>query len=430
MFLGIFAGIVLLGLFFPFSGVLAGGTYQVEEDLARRDFTVNAMALDPKPPGKKERTKKGKSPASKLQSSNFKLIDPFGGQEDVKNKVIRAVGNPEKRFSEDALRLIRAIRFAVSLEPDKIWEIEEKTAKALQKNANLLSFISKERIRDELMKIIMCPDGARGIEILRRTGLLKQIIPELEEGFGVSQNKHHIYQIYQHALLSLHYACQHNLSNHVRMASLLHDVGKPRVKRGEGLNSTFYNHEVVGAKITCQVLRKLKFSKKNIEKIAKLVRYHLFYYNVGEVGESSVRRLLRKAGQEDIEELLQVRYADRIGSGVPKAEPYKLRHLKYLFEKVSRDPISSSMLKISGNDIMKILDIPPGPKVGHVLSYLLEQVLSDPKKNVLSLLEKEVEKLGKLPDKELNELAKKAKEKIETIETKQDKMTKKKYWVT
>ncbi|MCD6500670.1 CCA tRNA nucleotidyltransferase [bacterium] len=400
----------------------------IEEDLARRDFTVNAMALG----------EKSQIPSTKFQTnskfqilnSKFLLIDPFNGQEDLKNKIIRAVGKAEDRFSEDALRMMRAVRFAVTLEPEKIWQIEEKTFKAIQKNAHLLEFISKERIRDELMKIIMSKNGARGIEILRRAGLLRYAIPELEEGFGVWQNKHHIYQIYQHALLSLNYAQQKNFSKYVRLAALFHDIGKPRCKRGEGPDSTFYNHEVVGAKMTCQILRRLRFPKKDIEKIAKLVRYHLFYYNVGEVGESSVRRLLRKVGPEDIEELLQVRMADRIGSGVPKAEPYKLRHLKYMLEKVSRDPLSVKMLKVNGEDVMRILNIPSCPKVGQILSYLLAYVLSDPQKNVRRTLEREIKRLGQMSDLKLAKLAKQAKEEIEKIETKRDEMTKKKYWVT
>ena len=377
----------------------------IEEDLARRDFTVNAMAMD------------------------TKIIDPFEGQKDLNNKIIRAVGKAGDRFSEDALRMLRAVRFAVALGP-AIWQIEEKTGQGIKKNAHLLEFISKERIRDELIKIIMSPKGAQGIEILRKLGLLQYIIPELEEGFDVSQNKHHIYQVYQHGLLSLNYACQNNFSKYVRLAALFHDIGKPRCKRGEGPDSTFYNHEVVGAKMTYQILRKLRFPQKDIEKIVKLVRYHFFYYNVGEVGDSSIRRLLRKVGREDIDELLQVRMADRIGSGVPKAEPYKLRHLRYVFEKVSGDPLSVKMLKVGGDDVMKILNVPPCPKIGQVLSYLLSEVLSNPKKNKKSVLEKEIKRLGKLSQKELSYLTEKAKQEIEKIETKRDEMTKKKYWVT
>jgi poly(A) polymerase/tRNA nucleotidyltransferase (CCA-adding enzyme) len=186
----------------------------------------------------------------------------------------------------------------------------------------------------------------------------------------------------------------------------------------------------VGAKMTAQILNRLKFSKKDIEKIVKLVRYHLFYYNVDEVSESSVRRLVRQVGPENMEELLQVRMADRIGSGVPKAEPYKLRHLKYVIEKVSQDPISVKMLKISGNDVMKILKIQPGPKVGQILDVLLGYVLTDPKKNKKEFLEKEIKKLGNLSEKELNSLVQKARKEREKIEMKRDEMTKKKYWVT
>lgn len=387
----------------------------IQEDLERRDFTVNAMAMEIK-------NEKGKT--------KNEIIDLFGGQKDLKDEIIRAVGDPEKRFSEDALRMMRAVRFATTLNPHKIWQIEQKTEKAIEKNAKLLSFISKERIRDEFVKIIMSPNCARGIEILRRLGLLKYIVPELEEGFGIWQNKHHIYQIYQHNLLSLNYACRKKFSKEVRIAALLHDIAKPRTKQGEGLNSTFYNHDIIGAKMTQQILSRLKFPRKEIEKIKTLVKYHLFYYNVGEVGDSSVRRLLRKVGKENIDELLQLRMADRIGSGVPKALPYKLRYLKYKFERLSQDPISTKMLKINGNDIMKILNLKPGPKIGKILTCLLSQILNNPKKNKKAILEKEVKRLGSLSEKELEAFFQKSKKEIESIETKKDQMAKKKYWLS
>jgi poly(A) polymerase/tRNA nucleotidyltransferase (CCA-adding enzyme) len=381
----------------------------LEEDLARRDFTVNAMAL-------------------KIENGKLQIVDLFKGKEDLKNKIIRAVGDPRERFSEDALRMMRAVRFSVTL--GEGWEIDEKTEEAIKENAFWISAISKERIRDEFLKIIMSERAAEGIEKMRKLGLLKYIIPELEEGYKVTQNKHHIYDCYEHYLRSLDFAAKKGFNVYVRLAALFHDIGKPRTKKGEGPNATFYGHEIVGAKMTAQILNRLKFPKKDIEKIVKLVRYHLFYYNPGEVGESSVRRLLRKVGKENIEELLQVRMADRIGSGVPKAEPYKLRHLRYMIEKVSRDPISVRMLKVDGNDVMEILKIKPGPKVGQILHILLEEVIDDPKKNEENFLKKEIERLGKLPDEELKKLAKEAREKIERIEQKRDEMTKRKYWVT
>jgi len=381
----------------------------LEEDLKRRDFTVNAMAL-------------------KIEDLKFEIVDLFEGQKDLKNKIIRAVGNPKERFSEDALRMMRAVRFAVTLGKD--WKIEKETEKAIKENAIWISAISKERIRDEFLKIIMSKEAAKGIELMRKLQLLKYIIPELLEGYGVTQNKHHIFTCWEHYIRSLDFAAKKGFSLHVRLAALFHDIGKPRTKRGEGPDATFYGHEVVGAKMTAQILNRLKFPKKDIEKIVKLVRYHLFYYNPGEVGESSVRRLIRKVGLENMEELIQVRMADRIGSGVPKAEPYKLRHLRYMIEKVSRDPISVKMLKVGGEDVMRILKIKPGPKVGQILNILLSEVIENPKKNEKKFLEKEIEKLGKLSDKDLKELAKKAREKIEKIEQKRDEMTKKKYWIT
>ena len=383
----------------------------IEEDLSRRDFTINAIALTQKTKNKKQETK---------------IIDPYNGQKDLEKRVIQAVGKAEDRFSEDALRMIRAVRFAAVFD----FEIEKKTAKAIEKNSPWLQAISKERIRDELLKIIMAEQASDGIELLRKLELLRYVIPELEESYKVSQNKHHIYDCYEHALLSLKYAAKRNFNKYVRLAALLHDIAKPRVKRGEGSDATFYNHEIVGAKMTAQILNRLRFSKKDIEKITKLVRYHLFYYNVDEVGEASVRRLVRRAGIENMEELLQVRMADRIGSGVPKAEPYKLRHLKYIIEKVSQDPISVQRLKMNGESIMKILNIKPGPKIGWILDILLGYVLVEPEKNKKDFLEKEIKKLGKLSDRKLKEKAQKSKKEREDIETKQDKMTKKKYWVT
>jgi putative nucleotidyltransferase with HDIG domain len=256
------------------------------------------------------------------------------------------------------------------------------------------------------------------------------VIPELEIGYGVSQNKHHIYDCYQHNLLTLDYAAKKNFNLHVRLAGLLHDIAKPHVKVGEGEDATFYNHEVVGAKMTQKILERLKFPKKEIEKIVILVRFHLFYYNVGEVSESSVRRLVRQVGIENMDDLIKLRMADRVGSGVPKAEPYKLRHLKYLIEKTSSDPISTKMLAIDGAEIMRLLKIDSGPKVGKVLSILLSEVLSNPENNDVDKLRTKVEWLGSINEKELDSLSDKAKREIDEIETKRDEMTKRKYWVT
>jgi len=376
----------------------------LQEDLARRDFTINSIAMD----------------------SKKKVIDLFDGKIDLKNKVIKTVGDPEERFNEDALRMLRAVRFATTLN----FEIEEKTKAVIIKNSIWLEAVSQERIRDEFLKIIMSDRPVEGIELLRELNLLKYVLPELLDNYGVLQNKHHIYDCYWHALKALEFTAKKKLNIYVRLASLLHDIAKPRVKSGAGEEATFYNHEIVGAKMTFQILNRLKLPKKDIEKITKLVRWHLFYYNVGEVGDASIRRLVKNVGTENIEELLQVRQADRIGSGVPKAEPYKLRHLKYLIDRVSQDPISAKMLKINGNDLIKLLDIKPGPKIGQILDVLLGYVLDNPEKNNKEFLSAEALKLAKLSDKELKKTAEKSKAEKSQVETKRDEMTKQKYWVT
>lgn len=375
----------------------------LDEDLSRRDFTVNAIAM----------------------GLDKKIIDPFDGQKDLKKKVIKTVGNPDERFGEDALRMLRAVRFATVLD----FTIEKETAGAIKKNAVWLGAISKERIRDEFIKIVMADKSADGIELLRTLGLLKYILPELQENFGVGQNKHHIYDCYMHAIKALEYTAKKKFNMHVRIAALLHDVGKPRAKVGEGVNSTFYNHEMVGAKMAFQILQRLKFSNKDVEKIVNLIRHHMFYYNVDEVTESSVRRLVRKVGPENMQELLQVREADRIGSGVPKAEPYKLRHLKYVIDKVSQDPISVGMLKVNGKDIMDVLNITPGPKIGQILDALLGQVLDNPQKNTKEFLETEIVALGKLDEKKLKKMAEAAKEDKVEVQEEENKKIKDKYWV-
>jgi len=377
---------------------------KIDDDLKRRDFTINALAID----------------------SKGNLIDKFNGEKDLKNKKIRAVGKPEERFNEDALRLLRAVRFATTLG----FKIEEKTLKAIKKQAGLLEFISNERIRDEFLKIIMADEADKGIELLRETGLLKHIIPELLEGYKIEQNKHHIYDVYEHLIRSLAFAAKKGFNKYVRLAALLHDIGKPRTKEGEGQDSTFYNHEIVGAKMTAQIVQRLKFSKKDAEKIVKLVRFHLFYYNVDEVGESSVRRLVRRVGMENFKELIEVRMCDRIGSGCPKALPYKLRHFQYVAEKVAQDPINVGKLKVGGKEVMELLKIKPGPEIGKILAVLLAEVLDEPKLNTKKYLEERIQALGKLSKKELDKLTSQAKGRRDEIVEKRDEMTKKKYWVS
>jgi len=380
----------------------------IEEDLSRRDFTVNAMALEIR--------------NSKLE---IKLTDPYGGEKDLNGKIIRTVGSPKDRFGEDALRLMRAVRFAAELG----FQVEKETADSIKAHAGLLEMIAKERIRDELVKIITSDRAAEGVIALEDYGLLKYVIPEIREGIGCGQNLHHIYTVFEHGVRALNYTAEKNYPLHVRLAAFLHDVGKPRTKRGEGVDSTFYNHELVGAKMTLRVLSRLHFSKEITERIANLVRSHMFYYNVDEVSEAGVRRFLRRVGPENVPDLIKVREADRIGSGVPKAKPYKIRHLLFMIDKVKRDPISPKMLKIDGNEVMKILGIPPGPRVGKILAVLLEEVIDAPEKNADEYLKIRVRELGKSSEESLSELYEKAQERKEEFESGIEREIKKKHYI-
>ena len=275
----------------------------------------------------------------------------------------------------------------------------------------------------------MTSRAAEGIEALKDTGLLEYVLSELSEGIGCSQNKHHIYSVFDHNIRALRYATEKNYALEIRLASLLHDVGKPRTKRGEGRDATFHGHEIVGARMTAKILDRLHFSKDIIEHVTHLVRFHLFYYNVGEVSEAGVRRFLNRVGAEYVDDLIKVREADRIGSGVPKAIPYKLRHLLFMIEKVKRDPIHPKMLAMRGDDIMKTLGIEPGPKIGAILAVLLEEVLDDPSRNTKEHLTKRTKELDTLDEKKLRGMAEKARSTQEEFESGVEKEMKKKFYV-
>ncbi|MCX6765438.1 MAG: HDIG domain-containing protein [Candidatus Moranbacteria bacterium] len=403
----------------------------LKEDLSRRDFTINAIAL------------KIKNQNAKIKNTDYEIIDPYDGKSDLKNRTIRTVGDPNERFDEDALRMMRAVRFHAELG----YKIEEKTLKAIKKNAKYLKHITLERIKDELARIILSDSPARnaapvrsvasatgwhsvaggpaeGIDMLHQTGLLNYIIPELEKGVGIKQNRHHIYTIYKHSILSLKHCPSAKLE--VRLAALLHDISKPQTKRGEGEYATFYNHDHVGAKVAEKILTRLRFSNEVIQKVKLLVDNHMFYYNPDEVGVSSVRKLIQKVGLENMKDLIDLRISDRLGSGVPKAKPYKLRHLEYMIEKVSQDAISVKMLKINGNDLMKELKLKPGPKIGAILDVLLSEVIEDASKNNRDYLLSRAKELDK---KDLEKLRNMAKVKIEEKKEEEDKEIKNKYWV-
>lgn len=385
---------------------------ELSKDLSRRDFTINALAY-----GKKD--------------GAWQVIDLFDGQADLESKVLRTVGNPTERFQEDALRILRAVRLVTELRhSDKKdftksdWVLEEATKEAIEKERENLSHISQERIRDELSKIILSESPAFGIQLLADLKLLPYTFPELAEGVGVTQNLHHIYTVWEHNLRALDTVPSKKLS--VRLATLLHDVAKPRTKRGEGHHATFYNHDHVGGRMTRTILTRLRYPKKVVEKAALLVDQHMFFYNVGEVTDAAVRRLLKRVGKENIDDLLDLRVGDRLGSGVPKAVPYKMRHLKYMIDKVSGDPVSVKMLAVSGNDLLTELCLKPGPAIGSILDVLLAEVIEDPTKNTREILLARAEELVAISLEELRSLAK---ERIREEQESKDKKIKSKHWV-
>lgn len=378
-------------------------TDSLETDLARRDFTMNAIAM----------------------ASDGTLRDPFGGRADIEAKLIRAVGKADDRFNEDALRMMRGVRLAAALN----FSIEEETLRAIHANKHLIRYIAKERIGDEMLKLFASDYAHQGIELMRQTELLGEILPEVAAGIGVGQNKHHIYDVYEHNLFSLKWADEQKYPVRVKIAALLHDVAKPQAKRGEGPSSTFYGHEVASARTAAKICSRLCFPKKLGDEVALLVRSHMFYYDIGEVTEKSVRRLVAKVGPERMDDLVKLRICDRMGSGVPKPEPYRLRHFQFMVEKVQKDPITVGMLKVNGADIMEGLGISPGPRVGHILAALFEEVLDDPQKNTKEYLLKRAEELNSMGEEELIRMRKEAQEREREVNEEEAGRIKKKYYV-
>ncbi len=377
----------------------------IKDDLKRRDFTINALAYG---------------------VSQDCLIDEYKGQEDIKDKVVRTVGNPDERFQEDALRLLRAIRFSTALD----FAIEGETLSAISKNAELIKNVSSERIRDEFTKIIESSNSARGVGLLYKLGLLKNIIPELEEGIACHQGGAHIYDVFEHLLGALHHATDKGFSTEIRLAALFHDIGKPRTKRtpSDKAKPTFYGHEVVGARMAKKIMERLKYPKDTTEKVVKLVRYHMFFSDTELITLSAVRRIIANVGVENIWDLMHIRECDRIG--MKKAEaPYRLRKYHAMIEEALRDPISVKQLKVDGNYLMNTLQIKPGPRMGWMLNALLEEVLDDPIKNTLEYLSSRVGELDLLSDTDLRTLGEQAKEKKEELEGEEVEKLRKKHGV-
>lgn len=319
----------------------------IEEDLARRDFTINAVATD-----------------------GHTLIDPYDGQKDIERNIIRAVGDPNERFAEDALRMMRAVRLAAQLG----FMIEERTLAGIKANAPLLPTISMERIRDELLRTLGAPYAADAILVLKSTGLLRLILPEMEAAFSIPQKspkRHHIYDVGTHSVMALKHCTFADPV--VRLATLLHDIGKPQTFRRDrsGL-ITFYNHEVVGAKIVREIGKRLRLSTKQVDLITTLVRWHQFSVDERQT-DAAIRRFIRRVGRENLDAMLALRTADRLGGGATDTS-WRLELFKKRLAQVQKQPFTVHDLAIDGYDVMNALGVGPGPTIGKILNQLFCEV--------------------------------------------------------
>jgi poly(A) polymerase/tRNA nucleotidyltransferase (CCA-adding enzyme) len=360
------------------------------DDLGRRDFTVNSMAYNP---------------------ITHEIMDPYDGQKDIENKVIRAVGDANVRFNEDALRLMRAIRFMSQLD----FDIEAVTRESVENNAHLLKNISNERVRDEFCKLIMSDFPMRGLIMMKETGLLEYVVPELLRGIGVEQNQAHSFDVWEHNLRTLQHAADRKWPLHVRLSAIFHDISKPETRRfsHEKHDYTFYGHDVVGGRVTREIMERMKFPKEMIDRVSMFVRWHMFFSDTEQITLSAVRRLITNVGKENIWDLIDLRICDRIGTGRPKEEPYRLRMYEAMVEQALKDPITLKMLKTDGKRIMDVTQETPGPKIGYILHALFDEVLDNPEKNTEEYLDTRALELVKLSINELKALGEAGKVEME-----------------
>ena len=326
----------------------------IKDDLARRDFTINAIAYDP------------------LED---RLIDPFDGVRDLRARVLRAVGDPALRFGEDGLRVLRAARFVATLEVT----LEPKTESAIVPSLGSYRKVSAERVRDEWLKTTKAKRPSRAFEVMKDHGLLAISAPELLESVGCEQNRHHAFDVWGHAMRCLDNCPQHPI---LRIAGLLHDIGKPRTRAFSEKTEdyTFYEHERIGAEMAGPMLERLRFSNDERARIVALVRHHLICYD-GTWSDTAVRRWLRRVSPELVDDLYALSEADVQAKG--KDASVDLQHISELkahVEKVIAQGAAFSVkdLNLDGGTLVKELRIKPGPDVGRILRALLEEVVEEP----------------------------------------------------
>lgn len=343
----------------------------IDQDLARRDFTVNAIAYDP---------------------VDGHVVDPFGGLTDMKHKVLRAVGNPSKRFQEDGLRILRGARFVATLG----FELEEDTEAAFGGALDTFRKVSPERVREEWLKAMKANAPSRAFEVMRRTGILEVTYPELLEQVGCEQNQWHAYDVWNHTMRVLDESEGDPIE---RVAALLHDVAKPRTRaKSDKTNDwTFYHHEKVGADMADRWLRDYRFSNSERDQITGLIRHHLICYN-SEWTDAAVRRFIKRVGSDNVDPLLRLGEADALGKGRNVEEELAaLRELRGRIDKAIEEggALTTGDLAIGGNEVIPLLDGGAGPAVGKILRALLERVIDDPSLNTLDKLMPLAEELAK-----------------------------------
>jgi putative nucleotidyltransferase with HDIG domain len=343
----------------------------IEEDLSRRDFTMNAVAL-------------------RLPSGE--IIDPFGGARDIKAKVIRCVGNPADRFGEDGLRPLRAARFAAQLG----FEIEQNTLDAIPGALPVCAKVSQERVRDEIDKILDSPLPSRAFLLMEKTGLLGLFLEELAACRGIEQKGYHSFDVLDHSLLACDYAARNGYSSELRLAAILHDVGKPQTREADENGVwTFYRHEETGAVISRKMLNRLRYPNSVIDAVSGLVKEHMFHYTP-DWKDSAVRRFIARIGESRLEDIYRLRRADAFGLCGKEIEPESLVQLADRVEEVMEKSRAFSIkeLAISGKDLIAA-GIPTGKIMGVLLRELLETVLDDPEQNTKDKL---LEIAGKIHD--------------------------------
>jgi tRNA nucleotidyltransferase (CCA-adding enzyme) len=326
----------------------------IEEDLAHRDFTFNAIAYD---------------------TTDGRVIDPFNGRGDIARKVVRAVLDPSERFQEDPLRMIRAIRFAVELG----YSIDPKTLEAVHLLSHTIDRVAQERIRDELLRILLARKPSKGFTLMRKTGLLKRILPELLEGYGKRQNDFHRYTIYRHIMETVDSVEPDPV---LRLSALFHDIAKPRVRKKTNRRWRFLRHAGASVELTKQIMTRLRFSNDVIARVTHLIGNHMFEYK-RELTERALRRLIKRVGQDNIDALIDLRSADDLAHGWGRGFEADLDAFSARINSLLNQspPLTVADLAVNGDDVMTLLGMRPGPEVGEILERLVALVIEKPEFN-------------------------------------------------